>query len=61
MSDVTMRDAVKSAMEGNPSDFKNSVNSLLMDKIRQTVEIEKHKIAADFMNDTQEVETDEEI
>ena len=48
-------------MEGNPSDFKNSVNSLLMDKIKQTVEIEKHKIAADFMNDTQEVETDEEI
>lgn len=62
MSEVTMRDAVVNAMEGNPSEFRSSVNSLLMNKIKDAVEIEKMNIAASFMDtETEEVTTDEEI
>jgi len=63
MSEVTMRDAVISAMEGNPSEFKSSVNTLMMDKIRDAVDIEKMNIAASFMSTEteEEVTNDEEV
>ena len=63
MSEVTMRDAFISAMEGNPSEFKSSVNSLMMNKIRDAVEIEKMNIAASFMSTEteEEVTNDEEV
>jgi molybdopterin synthase catalytic subunit len=45
-----MNDAVSMAGDGNASQFKDTVGSLLMDKIKDSVAIKKHEVAANFMN-----------
>ena len=51
MSEYTMNDAVNYANDGNASEFKNAVDSLLMNKIKDSVEIKRHEVSANFMND----------
>lgn len=52
MSDYTMRDAVQAAFDKNPSDFRDAIGSLLLDKIHDAVEIKKHQVAGAFMSDS---------
>ncbi len=56
MSDYTMRDAVQAAFDKNPSDFRDAIGSLLLDKIHDAVEIKKHQVAGAFMSDSEEDE-----
>jgi len=59
MSDYTMKDAVKMAYDGNVSDFRDAVGSLLMDKIQDAVGMKKAEVAASFMSEpTTEVNDD---
>ncbi len=58
MSDYTMRDAVQAAFDKNPSEFRDAIGSLLLDKIHDAVEIKKHSVAASFMSDEVEDEAD---
>lgn len=60
MSEYTMNDAVSMAGDGNASQFKDAVGSLLMDKIKDSVAIKKHQVAANFMNDIEDSQ-DEDI
>jgi hypothetical protein len=58
MSEYTMSDAIEMAGDGNVSEFKDAVGSLLMNKIKDSVEIQKHAVAASFMSDTEEAKDD---
>jgi hypothetical protein len=58
MSDYTMNDAINMASDGNASEFKSAIGSLLMDKIKDSVEIQKHSVATSFMADTEESTND---
>jgi len=55
---VTSLDAINKAAEGDVSGFKDVVNDLLMDKIKDAVEIKKHEVSTNFMSqqDNQEPE-----
>jgi len=50
MSDI-LKKAIQSAVDGNPSSFREAINDALLDKIQDAVEIEKHRIAGSFMSD----------
>lgn len=60
MSDeeYTTKDAVNFAADGNAHDFKKAVNDLLMDRIRDAVDLKKVDVAANFLSP--EVEDSEE-
>jgi len=58
MSEYTINDAIEMAGDGNASEFKNAIGSLLMDKIKDSVEIQKHQVAADFMSDFEDTQDD---
>jgi hypothetical protein len=58
MSEYTLNDAIDMAGDGNASEFKSAIGSLLMDKIKDSVAIQKHEVAASFMNDTEETQDD---
>ena len=60
MSDYNMKDAVKMAADGNASDFKDAVSSMLMDKIQDAVGMKKAEVAASFMSEP-EVESEVEV
>ena len=54
---VTSLDAINKAAEGDVTGFKDVVNDLLMDKIKDSVEIKKHEVPTNFMSqDNQEAE-----
>jgi|TARA_B110000967_G_scaffold198446_1_gene231458 hypothetical protein len=54
---VTSLDAINKAAEGDVTGFKDVVNDLLMDKIKDSVEIKKHEVSTNFMSqDNQEAE-----
>ena len=57
MSDYTTQDAVKSAMNGDASIFKNAVSDILMDKVRDAVSLKKMQVTSSFMS----ADTEEEI
>jgi len=42
------------------AEFKDAIGSLLMNKIKDSVEIQKHQVAANFMNDIEDSQ-DEDI
>ena len=60
MSDYNMNDAIEMAGNGNVAEFKDAIGSLLMNKIKDSVEIQKHQVAANFMNDIEDSQ-DEDI
>jgi len=60
MSEYTLNDAIEMAGDGNVAEFKDAVGSLLMNKIKDSVAIQKHEVAASFMADTEDTQ-DEDI
>ena len=56
MSDVTTQDAIRLAMDGNASGFRDAVNDLLMSRVQDAVELKKMSVASSFMSS----ETEEE-
>jgi hypothetical protein len=56
MSEVTTQDAIKMAMDGNASGFRDAVNDILMDKVRDAVDIKKIEVASTFMSSGSEEE-----
>ena len=61
MSEYTLNDAINMAGDGNVSEFKDAIGSLLMNKIKDSVAIQKHEVAANFMNDTEETQNDQDV
>ncbi|MBC8549313.1 MAG: hypothetical protein H8D23_06645 [Candidatus Brocadiales bacterium] len=59
MSEYTLNDAIGMAGDGNVAEFKDAVNSLLMDKIKDSVEIQRHQVAASFMSDVEETQNED--
>ena len=57
MSDYTTQDAVRAAMNSDASTFKNAVNDILMDKVRDAVSLKKMQVTSSFMS----ADTEEEI
>ena len=56
MSDYTTQDAVKAAMTGDASTFQSAVNDILMDKVRDAVDLKKIEVASSFMSADSEEE-----
>ena len=50
MSD-NVKDAIKFAYGDNASNFQDSVDSILMDKLRDRIEVEKVAVAQKFFNE----------
>ena len=57
MSDYSTKDAVQMAMDGNAKGFQNAVNDILMDKVRDAVDLKKIEVASSFMS----AETEQEV
>ncbi|MDA8977566.1 hypothetical protein N9F71_00935 [bacterium] len=47
---VTSIDAINAAVNGDVAAFKNVVNDLLMDKIKDSIEIKTHDVSTNFMS-----------
>lgn len=58
MSDYTTQDAVKAAMDGDASTFRNAVNDILMDKVHDAVNLKKLEVASSFMSSDSEEEVE---
>lgn len=56
MGDYTTQDAVNFAADGNGVEFKKAVNDLLMDRVRDAVELKKSEVAANFLSVEDEAE-----
>jgi hypothetical protein len=56
MVDYTTQDAVNFAADGNGVEFKKAVNDLLMDRVRDAVELKKSEVAANFLSVEDEAE-----
>lgn len=56
MSDYSTQDAIKLAMDGNASGFQTAINDILMDKVRDAVELKKVQVASTFMSADSEEE-----
>ena len=56
MTDVTTRDAVQMAMDGNASAFRDAVNDILTQKVYDAVELKKIEVASSFMSADSEEE-----
>lgn len=56
---VTSLDAVNMAASGDVNGFKSAINDLLMDKVRDAVDLKRFDVQANFMSqdETEEVET----
>lgn len=61
MSEHNIKDVIKMASDGNASDFKDAVGSMLMNKIQDAVGMKKAEVAASFMSEPEvEVEAQSE-
>lgn len=49
-TDYTTKDAIEFAADGNVSGFKDAVNGILMDKIRDAIELKKLEVSNKFMS-----------
>ena len=47
---VTSADAISAAVDGDVAAFKDVVNDLLMDKIKDSIEIKTHDVSTNFMS-----------
>jgi hypothetical protein len=57
MSEYSTKDAVNAAMNGDAAKFQNAVGDILMDKVRDAVELKKFQVASSFMSsDTEEID-----
>ena len=56
---VTSLDAVKLAADGDVNGFKSAINDLLMDKVRDAVDVKRYDVQTNFMSqdEPEEVET----
>jgi len=56
---VTSIDAVNMAADGDVNGFKSAINDLLMDKVRNAVDVKRYDVQANFMSqdEPEEVET----
>lgn len=56
---VTSLDAVNLAADGDVNGFKSAINDLLMDKVRDAVDVKRYDVQANFMSqdEPEEVET----
>ncbi len=56
---VTSIDAVNMAADGDVNGFKSTINDLLMDKVRDAVDVKRFDVQASFMSqdEPEEVET----
>lgn len=56
---VTSIDAVNMAADGDVNGFKNAINDLLMDKVRDAVDVKRYDVQSNFMSqdEPEEVET----
>jgi len=61
MTDVTTKDAVQMAMNGNSSGFRDAVNDLLTQKVRDAVDLKKVEVATSFMSADSDTEEELEI
>ena len=61
MSDYTTQDAVKMAFDGNASGFRDAINDILMDKVKDAVELKKIQVASSFMSAETDSEEEYEI
>ena len=58
MSEYNTKDAVHMAMDGDAKGFQNAVNDILMDKVRDAVELKKIDVASSFMSPDSEEEVE---
>lgn len=56
MSDYSTQDAVKMAMDGDAHGFQSAINDILMDKVRDAVDLKKIEVASSFMSADSEEE-----
>lgn len=56
MSEYSTQDAVRMAMDGNASGFRDAVNDLLMSKVQDAVALKKIDVASSFMSSDSEEE-----
>lgn len=56
---ITSLDAVNLAADGDVNGFKSAINDLLMDKVRDAVDVKRYDVQANFMSqdEPEEVET----
>lgn len=54
-----VKDAIRFAHNDSASNFQDSINDLLMDKLRNRIEVEKVAVAQKFFNQTEDEITDE--
>ena len=58
MSDYTTTDAVKMAMDGDAHGFQSAINDIMMDKVRDAVDLKKIEVASTFMSSESEEEVE---
>jgi hypothetical protein len=56
MSDYTTKDAVQMAMDGDAKGFQSAINDIMMDKVRDAVDLKKIEVASSFMSSDSEEE-----
>ena len=55
-----IEDLIASAIEQRPTEFEDTFNSLVLDRVQSAVEARKQEIATSMFTNTIEVETPEE-
>lgn len=61
MGDYTTKDAIEFAAAGNGAEFKKAVNDLLMDRVRDAVELKRVDVATNFLSVEDEETGDEDV
>ena len=56
----TVDDLIASAIEQKPTEFEDTFNSLVLDRVQSAVEAKKQEIATSMFNNSIEVEAPEE-
>lgn len=54
-----VNDAIKFAYNDNASNFQDSINNILMDKLRDRIDVEKVAVAQKFFNQSEYDESEE--
>lgn len=59
MAEYTTKDAIEFAADGDVSNFKQAVNDILMNKVRDVVDVKRVEVATSFLSPSQEDYDDE--
>ena len=54
-------DAVKAAFDGNTTGFQDAINSVLGDKLRERIGVQKVAVAQNFFNEPADLEAPDEF